>query len=139
MIPHLSSEQLSEFILGRPNAVAAQHIRDCAACRSELAQFREALGEFGGAVRAWSADQANVALSQPASLPEPRSWRARYQLAWALLAAALFIIASFVLPRRVEENAAANDARLLNQVDAEVSRTVPASMEPLTRLVVEKQ
>ena len=44
---HLSSEQLSECILGQPRPMVARHVEDCPACRAELIQFREALGEFG--------------------------------------------------------------------------------------------
>jgi anti-sigma factor RsiW len=144
MIPHLSSEQLSEYMLGQLNPMVARHVENCPACRAELVQFREALGEFRGAVRAWSEDQAvkyqaNTALTIPADGAEPRSWRASQQLAWALLIAAVCVIASFVLPRHGGESAAGSDAVLLNQVDAQVSRTVPASMEPLLKLVVQNQ
>lgn len=137
-MPHLSSEQISECILGYPRPTVAWHVQECAACRAELARFREALGEFGGAVRAWSDDQAHVALA--ASAPAaPRSWNPAHQLAWALVLAAIFVIASFILPRHRGDNPATSDAVLLNQVDAQVSRTVPSSMEPLMKLVVEQQ
>ena len=139
MIPHLSSEQLSEYVLGQPGPEVALHVQHCAACRAELAQFREALGALRGAVRAWSAEQASVALAIPASVPEPRFWSGSHQLAWALVIAAVCVIASFVLPWRAKESAVSNDAVILNQVDAQVSRTVPASMEPLMRLVVQNQ
>jgi anti-sigma factor RsiW len=137
MIAHLSSEQLAECILGQPSLIVARHVQDCTACRAELARFREALGEFRGAVRAWSQDQADAALSIPASLPKPRFPAASRQLAWALLMAAVCIVASFVLPWRGGEKAS-SDAVLLNRVDAQVSRTAPASMEPLMKLVVQE-
>jgi anti-sigma factor RsiW len=136
---HLSPEQLSECILEPPNPIVARHIQNCSACRTELANFSEALGEFRGAVRAWSADRASAALAIPASVSESRSWMASHQLAWAMLIAAVCLIASFVVPRRGGESAAANDAVLLNQVDAQLSRTAPASMEPLMKLVVQNQ
>jgi hypothetical protein len=138
MIPHLSSEQLSECILGQPSPMVEQHVEHCPGCRAELASLRGALGEFRGAVRAWSADQANTALAIPTGLPEPRFWTASHQLALALLIAAVCVLASFVFPLHRPENALGSDAALLNQVDAQVSRTVPSSMEPLMKLVVEK-
>jgi hypothetical protein len=101
-------------------------------------QFREALGEFRGSVRAWSEDHA-AAMTTPASGSLARSWNASRQLAWAVAIAAVCVIASFVLPHRGPDRLAASDASLLNRVDAQVSRTVPASMEPLMQLVVEKQ
>jgi anti-sigma factor RsiW len=148
MIAHLSSEQLAEWIAGQPSLMVAQHVRDCPACRAELADFRETLGEFRGAVRAWSEDQAgkyreNAVRSNPSALREPRSRTAlnrmvSHQLAWALLIAAVCIVASFVLPRPVGRKAPGSDAVLLNQVDTQVSRTVPSSMEPLMKLVVQE-
>jgi anti-sigma factor RsiW len=139
MIAHLSSEQLSECLLGQPSPVVARHIQDCPACRAEVSNFGEALGEFRGAVRAWSEHRANAALAIHASVPEPRSWSASHQLGWAMLIAVVCLIASFVLPRHRAENSPTSDAVLLNQVDAQVSRTAPSSMEPLMKLVVQKQ
>jgi anti-sigma factor RsiW len=138
MIAHLSREQLSEYVLGQPSPVVEGHIQDCPACRAELTHFREALGEFRGAVRAWSQDQAKHVLASPAALPERRSWAASHQLAWALVIAVVCVIASFVIPRHGVESAAGSDAVLLNQVDAQVSRTAPSSMEPLMKLVVQE-
>jgi anti-sigma factor RsiW len=138
MIPHLSSEQLSECILGQPSPIVAQHVQDCPACRAHLASFREALGEFRGAVRAWSEDQANAALEAPASGWEPRSWSPAKQLAWAVLLAAVCIIASFVMPRHFGDIGPGSDSVLLNRVDVQVSRTVPSSMEPLLKLVAQE-
>jgi anti-sigma factor RsiW len=138
MIAHLSTDQLSEYVLAQPSPLIERHIQDCPACRAELTNFREALGEFRGAVRAWSQDQAKQVLASPAALPERRSWAASHQLAWALLIAVVCVIASFVIPRHRVESAAGSDAVLLNQVDAQVSRTAPSSMEPLMKLVVQE-
>lgn len=145
MIAHLSSEQLAECIVGQPNPLVAQqvakHIQDCPACRAELANFREALGDFRGAVRAWSGDQANWYRANSLAISaavEPRSWRASHQLAWAVLIAAVFIVASFVMPRHPGDGAPSSDAVLLQRVDTQVSRTVPSSMEPLLKLVAQE-
>jgi anti-sigma factor RsiW len=142
MIAHLSSEEFSECILGQPSPLIAQHIDGCPACRAELTNFREALAEFRGAVHTWSEDQAaqyqaNATSTVPASDPESRPWTASQQLAWALLIAVVCILASFVVPWREGDNIG-GDAVLLKQVDAQVSRTVPSSMEPLMKLVVQE-
>jgi anti-sigma factor RsiW len=137
MIPHLSSDQLSEYILGQPSLLVARHVQDCPVCRAELVQFRETLGEFRGAVRAWSEAEADQALVISDSIPESRSWTVSQQLTWALLIAAVCVIASFVVPRHGGESAPGADAVLLNQVDVQVSRTAPSSMEPLMKLVQE--
>ena len=83
---HLSSEHLSECILGQPDRRIAGHLENCPACRAELGNFREALSGFRGAVRCWSQNQAHVALAVPRP-SESRSWSASHQLALALLLA----------------------------------------------------
>src|SRR5579863_488964 len=142
MITHLSSEQVAEYIVGYPSPMVAQHLQDCPACRAEVGNFREALGDFRWAVRAWSEDRASeyqtgVVPAMPAIVPDHRWWRPSHQFAGALLLAAICVIASFVIPRR-PERVPSSDAILLSQVDAQVSRTVPSSMEPLMKLVVQK-
>jgi anti-sigma factor RsiW len=137
MIAHLSSEQLSEYILGQPGPLVAQHVRNCPACRAEVADFQEALGDFRGAVRVWSTEQAGIYQANTAQARAPW-WTPSHQLAWALLIAAVCIIASFIIPRNREDSPAGGDTMLLNQVDNQVSQTVPASMEPLMKLVVQK-
>jgi anti-sigma factor RsiW len=145
MIAHLSPEQLAEYIVGQPSPLVArqvaQHIQNCPACRAELANFREALGGFREAVRAWSGDQANRYQADSLAISgtgESRSWRASHQLAWAVLVAAVCIVASFVMPRHPGDAAPSSDAVLLQRVDTQVSRTVPSSMEPLMKLVAQE-
>jgi anti-sigma factor RsiW len=136
MTQHLTSEQQSQCILGEPGPVARQHLKDCPACRAELGNFGDALGEFRGAVRGWSENQAHAALAVHARPSESRSWIASHQFALAVLLAAVSILASVVWHRGGE--APASDAVLLNQVDAQVSRAVPSSMEPLMKLVAQQ-
>jgi anti-sigma factor RsiW len=137
---HLSSEQFSECIVGPPGAAAARHLEGCPACRAELANFCEALNEFRGAVRGWSQREAQAALAIPARAPDTRSWIASHQFALVLLLAAVCILASVAAPWYQRHHpATANDAALLNQVDAQISRTAPSSLEPLMKLVVERQ
>lgn len=101
-------------------------------------EFRAALGEFRSAVRAWSEDQAEAVIAMESATRERRFWTASQQFALALALAAVCILASFVVPRHTGENAPANDAVLLNQVDVQVSRTAPSSLEPLMKLVVQE-
>ena len=142
MITHLSSEQVAEYIVGYPSPIVAEHLRDCPACRAEVVNFREALGDFRWAVHSWSEEQAsqyqaNAASAMPAVVPDTRWWTPSHQFAGALLVAAICVIASFVMPRHPEK-VLSSDAVLLSQVDAQVSRTVPSSMEPLMKLLVQK-
>jgi len=143
-MPHLSPDQVTEYLLDQTDPASARHIRDCAACRAEIEQQRETLAEFRTTVRAWSAEEAghyriNAARAITASGLEPRSWPVSRQLTWALAIAALCVIASFILPRYAGQRTAAGDAALLERVDAEVSETAPAPMAPLMKLVVQQQ
>lgn len=144
MMPHLSPDQLTGYLLDQPGPAAARHIRDCAACRAEIEEQRETLAEFRTAVRSWSAEEAgqyrtNAARAVSAPRLEPR-WRpVPRQLAWALAIALVCVIASLILPRYAGGRTAATDAALLERVDAEVSETVPAPMAPLMKLVVQQQ
>lgn len=143
MMPHLSSEQIAEYLLDQPHPAAARHVLDCAACRAELERQRETLAEFRGAVRAWSGEQAasyrsNAALAVSASKQEPHSWPVSRQLAWALAIAAFCVLASLILPRYTGQNSI-SDAALLDRVNAEVTETVPSPMAPLMKLVVQEQ
>jgi anti-sigma factor RsiW len=133
---HLCSKQLSECALGEPSPDARQHLEDCPACRAELEHFHEVLSGFRGAVRYWSENQANAALAVHARSSESRSWIGAHQFALALLLAAVCILASVVW--HGGGGATSNDAVLLNQVDTEVSRSVPSSMEPLMKLVAQE-
>lgn len=144
MMPHLSPDQLTAYLLDQPDRAAARHVGECAVCRAEIAQQRETLAEFRTAVRSWSAEEAghyrtDAARALAASRPEPHSWPVSRQLAWALAIAAVCVIASFILPRYAGRRTAASDAALLDRVDAEVSQTVPAPMAPLMKLVVQQQ
>jgi anti-sigma factor RsiW len=134
---HLCSEQLSECVLGEPSPDTRQHLGNCPACRAELEHLDEVLYGFRGAVRRWSENQANAALAVHARPSESRSWIASHQFALALLLAAVCIFASMVW--HGGENAPASDTVLLNQVDAQVSRSVPSSMEPLMKLVAQEE
>jgi len=135
-VTHLNSEQVSQCILGQPEPWVAEHIESCSPCRAEMEHFREVLSEFGGAARGWSENQAHAALAVPVHAPESRSWMAAHQFALALTLAAVCIVVSLVW--HGGENAPASDAVLLNQVDTQVSRSVPRSMEPLMKLVAQE-
>jgi len=147
MIEHLSSDQLSDCVLGQASRTVAQHVQHCPACSAALMEFRESLGEFQSAVRRWSDVQArqyqagnyraDASRATPRRAPELSIRSSSHQLAWALLIAVVCVIASFVFPRHGSD-LIGSDAALLNQVDAQVSRTTPSSMEPLMKLVVEE-
>jgi hypothetical protein len=134
---HLSAEQISNWIVAGRSQPAdrqvEQHVRDCPECRQELLRLEETLSQFGGSVRAWSDRQGAAALPVAWKPPRPQPLR------WVLVLGALFVLATVPVYRtamdRRQAEQARSDAILLEQVDAALSRTVPAPMEPLARLV----
>jgi len=144
MNQHLSSQQISSWLIGERTPQAAEHVRECDECSAELARAGAVLQMFRGSVRRFSeAHSGGPAQRGWAAGPPRRGFRLRPAgLAWA--AAVLMIVAiplyRGLQPRDVgrqqpRAEPALADALLLEQVDAELSRTVPQPMEPLMRLV----
>ena len=133
MSQHLSSQEISQWMIGERTPQQEQHVRQCSQCGAELARLEAALALFRGSVRHWSGRQSRV----PWPLaPGPRPLPVR----WALGAAALLVLAAVPIYRNAQDRQrqaeiARADALLLEQVDAEVSRAVPRPMEPLVKLV----
>ena len=138
---HLSSEDICRWIAGERAAGEESHVRECSLCAAEVARLEGALQRFGGAVREWSAAQPGAQSTGAWRVDRAaHQWRVK-RFQWSLAAAALVLLA--VVPawkgardRRVAEEAARADAILMEQVDYQVSRTVPATLEPLVNLAV---
>jgi hypothetical protein len=134
MNEHLSPEDMSRWFAGERSPDLQRHAGECEACSARLDRLESSLAEFRGSVHDWSA-------AQPAAAP-PMVWRlpVRHLVrTWILAAASLLILASgpvwwhFRQQARAAEMARAD--ALLQQVDAEISRAVPRTMEPLVSLV----
>jgi len=137
---HLSSEQFSWWIAGEHTAAEEQHTEECLACGAELARMEQALSLFRDSAREWGrqngSEACNVWSAKQARNGfgvQPRCWMA---------AAVLMVLLLVAIPMQVsrrnrqrEAGAAQIDTALLEQVDTEVSRAVPATMEPLATLV----
>jgi hypothetical protein len=140
MSQHLSARQISQWMIGERTPQQERHVRECLECGAELARMEAALGLFRGSVRHWSGRQSRAEAPAIASIfPARRGSRVR-PMRWALVAAALLVLAAVPIYRNAQERQrqaeiARADALLLEQVDAEVSRTVPRPMEPLAKLV----
>ena len=138
MNQHLSSEQIDKWVAGDRTAAAEQHARECTECRAKLAEFEGALALFRGAVHDWSEQQGARSAAWGDEPVRPR-WHFQ-PMRWALAGVALLILATIPFAYNAREKQrqaelAKADALLLEQVDAEISRPVPATMEPLVRLV----
>ena len=140
MSQHLSSREVSQWIIGERTPQQEQHVRQCSECGAELARMEAALGLFRGSMRHWSSRQSRAEPPAMGSILPVRRGSWAQPLRWALVAAALLVLAAVPVYRNVQERQrqaeiARADALLLEQVDAEVSRAVPRPMEPLAKLV----
>jgi periplasmic protein TonB len=65
MNQHLSTEQISNYLLGEATFEETVHARGCAACRTELARLESSMLLFRGAVRRWSGAVARMRSAIP--------------------------------------------------------------------------
>jgi anti-sigma factor RsiW len=122
---HLTQEHICRWLAGERREEEQRHLRECPACQAELDRFQNTLVAFRN-----SLEQSPV---------PPVSWR-RIRPAlprWIFATAALSLAVAapvFWTTRRAAEQAKA-DQLLLERVNAGLSRSVPASMEPLMQLI----
>ena len=127
MNSHLSSEEMCQWLSGEPMNEAEEHVRECPACRQELQQLRTALDGLRS-----SLEQAVV---PPVRYSNERAVLPRWILATAVLSTLIAAPVYWnVRQQRAAEQAKA-DELLLERVNAGLSRSVPASMEPLMQLI----
>ena len=62
MNQHLSAREISGYLIGDAGSGERQHVRQCAACRTELTLAETSLAAFRGAVRRWSEQAAPESL-----------------------------------------------------------------------------
>jgi len=134
MNQHLTPEQISKWMAGERTAQEELHVRECSQCAGEVEGFNAALQMFRGSVRRLSDKETG-------SVPQAIRHSRRVQpLRWAVAMAALLLTVAIppyrtAMKQRHQQEMAKADAALLEQIDAEVSRAVPAPMEPLIGLV----
>ena len=134
MNTHLTSRQISEWVLGDYSREAELHLRACSLCREELSRFEASLKGFRSSVRHWSESQFPPHPPLQIKRNPARSWT--MGLAWAAAVIVLCILLGRLSHHPVPPSSTAvADTALLTQIDHEVSRTVPDSMESLTQLV----
>ncbi len=135
MSTHLTSRQISEWVLGDRNREAELHLRSCSWCQEELSRLEASLKGFRSSVRHWSEGQLPSSVILPQSRRDPaRTWTVG--LCWAAATIILFVLIGRLAYHPISPaQTATTDAALLAQIDHEVSQTVPDAMEPLTQLV----
>ena len=60
MSRHLSSREVSQWMIGERTPQQEQHVRQCPECGAEVARMEAALALFRGSVRHWSDRQVRV-------------------------------------------------------------------------------
>ncbi len=147
--PHLTEEQFSELLAcsaeaAAPEATPAQaHLLLCEACATELASLRESLSLFRQASSAYADDQLR---HRPRwTIPDRRALPSTLVRAYWVAAAAMFLTALLplqVLRRHsvqsppavaasVAERSSQSDEALLEDVNREISASVPTPMQAL--------
>jgi len=140
---HLSPEQISSLVAGIEVITSeAAHVRECAACATEVERMKTVLMQFRGSVRTWSEKlnhsefpvQKAIA-SRARGSDAPRRAPMAWVLATAALAAAVAIPAYRESRDQAMKEQAQRDDQLLMDVNAHLSRSGPQAMDPLMRMM----
>ncbi len=135
MMAHLDDQELADWLAGEGSAVACEHLYACDACRQEAQALEATLGSFREVMR------TATRLPRPLAAPSParRGWQAQLAAAALLLMAGGLWLSTPAHPTRppvvVQQDA---DDLLLREIDAEVQRSVPEALEPVSVLVAER-
>jgi hypothetical protein len=139
---HLSPEQISKMVAGI-RIPEEDHARNCVECAREVERVQSVLTLFRGSVRAWTdtLDHSEFPIHEAvASRASGARSPHRAPMAWVLAAAAL--AAAVAIPiyqdsKNQELKAQAErDAQLMDDVNAQLSRSGPLAMDPLMQLMV---
>ena len=138
---HLSEDQFSKCIAGRPAKVELQHIAECSECSAELERFGNTLSLFRGAIRDRIDDR--VALYPSGLSPRRPAHAGILKWRWALVVAAAVVLVlvpflrSEKKPQAViaEQSSETDPDAVMRAVELHLSRTVPAPMEPIMALI----
>lgn len=127
----MNHPQVNDWLSGNRTPAVEAHLESCPQCAAELAAIEAPLSAFRDSMHRWSARQM-----APVTVVAPRGLFAGW-LRIAVAASALAVIAAVGIHRHNEQAAALQreDEALLQQVETDVSRSVPATLEPLARLM----
>jgi len=92
MTPHLTDEQVADYLSGESVKTTETHLAECAACRGEIDRLRASLRAFDQASMAWS--EARIG-SEPVS--KPGRVFSRMQSGWRPLAAGTLAAATAIV------------------------------------------
>jgi hypothetical protein len=138
---HLTDEQISKWIAGDSTPKEHRHGLECAQCAAKLTSLQNALSAFRSSATTWAEKQG--AGNVPDTILVPGAQRARTRSLRRLAAAAAVVIVALIpaykrVAEREREARAMResqfDAQLLERINAHLSRTAPASLQPLMEM-----
>ena len=139
---HLSEDQISKLLSGQATAEECGHSQVCDRCRQQVTQLAETLSILGESVRHWASESKGAAVPADFLRSRPGAPRFRYFrriAAVAVLAIIVLIPLYWNVPVSPRKTSDAEDAILLEQINAQLSRDVPAPMESFMNMVVNPQ
>jgi hypothetical protein len=143
MSQHLSRARISELVIESQEDNEKAHLGACAACSEELAELRSAIATFGDAARNLSGLQVSRELPLRSFVEPKKQWMSASRAGWGLVAACALVLLIWLPIHRKHESQrvallnAQNDEILMEQIDTQVSRRVPAAMDPLANLILD--
>jgi hypothetical protein len=135
---HLSPFEQEEYVINERTPQMVRHLAECSACRESVERLQQGLATYRSAVVQWSAETLATRPQQVLALPKKPLVSLRWAFAAAiplLLLVLVFFPMHFSTSKPAQPVAQLSDDALLDQVDEQLSVTVPSSMESLTHLV----
>ncbi len=116
-----------------------EHLRGCPECTAEVESLTRPLGLFRASVVALGEQRMGpMRFVAPERVARPLRWRIAMAAAAALAVAAIPVVRHFQPVPQITSPvmiAQVSDDVLLRQVEKEITRSVPATMEPLEKLM----
>jgi len=141
---HLTAAQLDGILIGDTNSAALAHIESCPTCAAELDTTRSSITLFGEALTSMAQNERSRLAPRPTLIDSFSAKRPIRRLTATLaLAASVAIVATVVpfghlmpppavkTPPPVPVSSVQSDEALLNEIDQQLSASVPAALAPL--------
>jgi hypothetical protein len=141
MSNHLSQDQFSKCIAGRPSSAELQHIGECPECRAELERFGNTLALFRSAIRNRIGERVASLPSTVTLLRPVEAGISKWRWAWVAAAVVTVLVLPFFIPQIPPQEAGERPFRntdanaVMERVNLHLSRIVPAPMEPMLSLL----
>jgi predicted anti-sigma-YlaC factor YlaD len=145
MSGHLSDEQWAAAVLDESSEAAANHLRECAACREEVRSFAEVMAGARAKIRKaaeqpesfWRAQRESITSRLAGGIfHEP--WR---RFVWVTATVTLVLLATTLLSRNkapsVPKNDVESDDALLLSVQQSIQSNLPQALQPAALLTKE--